>query len=181
MTDPLRQIIIDPKLSKEDLFKSILAQVSELGFNVKEIDSNRPWGGFIRIADNQSGQFIKTYFKGVQLPKQAIGLDISPKLLIVEPGKRLSYQVHKRRSELWRVLNGPIGVKLNSTDDEPENIQKYDAEEVISVPLGTRHRLIGLNTIGVVAELWIHNDPNNPSNEEDNRRIQDDFSRIKDQ
>jgi hypothetical protein len=43
---------------------------------------------------------------------------------------------------------------------------------------GERHRLIGFETWGVVAEFWQHTDPTNPSNEEDIIRLQDDYSRV---
>jgi len=43
--------------------------------------------------------------------------------------------------------------------------------------LGTRHRLVGLDDWGIVAEIWIHSDPDKPSNEYDIRRISDDFGR----
>ena len=40
-----------------------------------------------------------------------------------------------------------------------------------------RHRLVGLDKIGVVAEIWIHTDLNNLSDENDIVRINDDFNR----
>ena len=40
-----------------------------------------------------------------------------------------------------------------------------------------RHRLVGLDKIGVVAEIWIHTDLNNPSDENDIVRISDDYKR----
>ena len=41
---------------------------------------------------------------------------------------------------------------------------------------GERHRLIGLEDYGFVAEIWQHTD-SIPSDEEDIVRVQDDFSR----
>ena len=40
-----------------------------------------------------------------------------------------------------------------------------------------RHRLVGLNDWGMVAEIWQHIDANNPSDENDIIRVQDDFGR----
>jgi hypothetical protein len=37
--------------------------------------------------------------------------------------------------------------------------------------------LIGLDQQALVAEIWQHTDPKNPSNEEDIVRLQDDFGR----
>ena len=40
-----------------------------------------------------------------------------------------------------------------------------------------RHRIIGLDNYAVVAEIWIHTDKDNPSDENDIVRLQDDFDR----
>jgi hypothetical protein len=45
------------------------------------------------------------------------------------------------------------------------------------LPIGQRHRLIGLDQWGVVAEIWQHTDSENPSDESDIVRLQDDFGR----
>ena len=42
---------------------------------------------------------------------------------------------------------------------------------------GERHRIIGLENYAVVAEIWIHTDKDNPSDENDIVRVQDDFDR----
>ena len=42
---------------------------------------------------------------------------------------------------------------------------------------GERHRIIGLYDYAVVAEIWIHTDKVNPSNEDDIVRVQDDYNR----
>ncbi len=171
---PLR---LKSHLPKKDFFQSLIKNITSLGFNIDEVNSNKPWGGYIRITNNQAKKFRETYFAGIELPEQAINLDISPKILIVEPHKSLSYQVHDRRSEFWRVLIGPTGVKLHDKDNEPEDFIVYQSGETINIPVGTRHRLVGLNNMSIITELWIHLNPHNPSNEQDIRRIQDDFGR----
>ncbi|MCU0327251.1 MAG: phosphoheptose isomerase, partial [Spirosomaceae bacterium] len=40
-----------------------------------------------------------------------------------------------------------------------------------------RHRLVGVNEWGIIAEIWQHTDPKNPSDENDIVRVQDDFGR----
>jgi hypothetical protein len=42
---------------------------------------------------------------------------------------------------------------------------------------GERHRLIGLDDYGVIAEIWQHIDTENPSDEDDIVRVQDDYGR----
>ena len=49
--------------------------------------------------------------------------------------------------------------------------------EIIHFQAQERHRLVGLDKIGVVAEIWIHTDLNNLSDENDIVRINDDFNR----
>jgi quercetin dioxygenase-like cupin family protein len=56
-------------------------------------------------------------------------------------------------------------------------MQTYEPGDIIVLKEGERHRLIGLNDWAVLAEIWQHTDPANPSTEEDIVRIQDDFGR----
>ena len=49
--------------------------------------------------------------------------------------------------------------------------------DIIQLKQGERHRLIGLNGWGIVAEIWRHTDAENPSDEDDIVRVQDDFGR----
>lgn len=101
---------------------------------------------------------------------------VSPKILVVAPGKRLSWQYHHRRSERWKVIGGYAGVVQSFTDDETE-IKNYHEGDVIRLQKGERHRLVGLDAWGIIAEIWEHTDSNNPSNEDDIIRLQDDFGR----
>ena len=104
------------------------------------------------------------------------GLKLSPKILIVKPLSRLSWQYHYRRSEIWKVFEGEAAVVRSENDNEqPKNI--FPKGSLITLKQGERHRLIGLNDFGVVAEIWQHTDVNNPSDENDIVRIQDDYGR----
>jgi mannose-6-phosphate isomerase len=42
---------------------------------------------------------------------------------------------------------------------------------------GERHRLLGLNEWGIIAEIWQHTDATDPSDEDDIVRLQDDYGR----
>jgi mannose-6-phosphate isomerase-like protein (cupin superfamily) len=104
------------------------------------------------------------------------GLKLSPKILIVKPLSRLSWQYHFRRSEIWKVLEGEVAVVRSDNDNEqPKKI--FSKGSLITLKQGERHRLIGLNDFGVIAEIWQHTDVNNPSDENDIVRIQDDYGR----
>ena len=101
---------------------------------------------------------------------------MSPKILVVAPQKRLSWQYHHRRAEIWRVIQGQAGVKRSDTDTEGE-LEILNIGDTITLQQGERHRLIGLDSWGIVAEIWQHTDSENPSDEEDIVRLQDDFGR----
>ncbi|HNF80183.1 MAG TPA: phosphoheptose isomerase, partial [Cyclobacteriaceae bacterium] len=98
------------------------------------------------------------------------------KILVVEPKKRLSWQYHYRRAEIWRAVSGKVGVVTSMTDEEKDTTHLNPGDE-IRLAQGQRHRLMGLNEWGVVAEIWQHTDAQNPSDESDIVRLQDDFGR----
>ena len=101
---------------------------------------------------------------------------LSPKILIVNPNSRLSWQFHNRRKEIWRVYKNSVGV-IRSMDNNQNEIEILKEGDIIRFQTEERHRLVGLSDIGVVAEIWIHTDLNNPSDEQDIVRLQDDYSR----
>ena len=101
---------------------------------------------------------------------------ISPKILIVEPNQRLSWQYHNRRKEIWKVYKNEVGV-IKSTDNNETDMKIFNVGDVIELRKGERHRLIGLSDFGIVAEIWIHTDTANPSDENDIVRLQDDYAR----
>jgi mannose-6-phosphate isomerase-like protein (cupin superfamily) len=96
--------------------------------------------------------------------------------LIVAPSKRLSWQYHHTRAEIWRVIQGQAGVKRSKNDTEGE-LELLNVGDTITLQQGDRHRLIGLEEYCVIAEIWQHTDASHPSDEEDIVRVQDDFGR----
>ncbi len=164
-------------LPKDTFAANLTRDLKKSGYFVVEEDLERPWGGFLRISDDQALRFLQEFFNGVGLPPATDGATLSPKFLIVEPGKKLSWQKHKRRAEFWRVIKGPVGAYRSESDVQPEESEVFNEGETIDLPVGTRHRLAGLDGRGVVAEIWIHSDPNNLSDEADIERVEDDFGR----
>lgn len=154
----------------------IEGMLTEKGFSVVGRDFEKKWGGYFVIADEEIGHFVQEFFpeRGEELAASTEKL--SPKILVVAPHLRLSWQYHDRRAELHKVVEGPVAYPLSETDEQPE-AKEYQVGDLIVIPQGIRHRLVGLEGWGVVAEIWKHTDPNNPSNEEDNHRVQDDFGR----
>lgn len=133
-------------------------------------------GRFFVIEEAQAQKFTNIYFNGVGKNHLKIFNKVSPKILIVAPRKRLSWQYHNRRSEVWQVVRGEVSVKLSNTDKEGIAKTLYPAD-FIEIKQGERHRLIGLDTWGIVAEIWQHTENGNPSDEDDIIRVQDDFGR----
>ena len=150
--------------------------IKSLGFRVVSKDFDRPWGGFLVIDEDQAQDFSNQFFKGINIEELKISGKLSPKILIVNPESRLSWQYHNRRAEIWRVYKGEVGI-IRSEDDTQNEIEIYREGDQITLKQGERHRLIGLDNYGVVAEIWQHTDKNNPSDEEDIVRVQDDFGR----
>ena len=143
---------------------------------IDSYDLSRPWGGFFVLDENQAQAFADIYFNGTDTEELRKTGQLSPKILMVKPGARLSWQYHERRAEIWRVVEGPVGIVRNATDEEGELVS-YEAGETIVLEKGERHRLIGLEGWGVVAEFWQHTDPDHPSDEDDIVRVQDDYAR----
>jgi len=157
-------------------YKEIEAKIKSLGFNIISKDFERPWGGFLVIDEDQAQDFSNQFFKGINIEDLKISGKLSPKILIVNPESRLSWQYHNRRAEIWRVYKGKVGI-ITSEDDSQNEMKIYNEGDQIILKQGERHRLIGLDDYGVVAEIWQHTEKNHPSDEEDIVRVQDDFSR----
>lgn len=147
------------------------------GFSIVDKDFKRPWGGFFVLDEKQAEKFGAAFFPGIEIGSLKVeGGKLSPKILMVENDKRLSWQYHHRRSEIWKLAAGSAGVITSDTDEEGK-LQKLKTGEVIRLHKGLRHRLVGLDGWGMIAEIWQHTDASNPSNEDDIVRLQDDFGR----
>ena len=158
------------------LFETIQNQLETNHFEIVSKDHNRPWGGFFVIAEEQAQQFANQYFDGLDVSTLKRGGALSPKILVVAPNKRLSWQYHHRRAEIWRVIQGQAGVKRSANDIEGE-LEILNIGDTITLQQGERHRLIGLDDYAIIAEIWQHTDANHPSDEDDIVRMQDDFGR----
>ena len=159
-----------------NIFLEIQNEIKSRGYDIIGYDFNRPWGGFLVIDESQAQDFSNHFFKGIHVEDLKISRKLSPKILIVKPNARLSWQYHHRRAEIWRVFEGKVGV-IQSEDDTQNEMRVYDEGGQIVLKQGERHRLIGLKDYGVVAEIWQHTDDKNPSDEEDIVRVEDDFGR----
>lgn len=162
--------------SKTKIFESAKSLLHTKGLKVVAEDRDRPWGGFLVIEEAQAKDFAKAFFPEEDFESLKISEKLSPKILLVAPEKRLSWQYHFRRAEIWRCIGGSVAVVTSMSDEEKER-HILSTGDKIKLKKGERHRLIGLDDWGMVAEIWQHTDANHPSDEEDIVRLQDDFGR----
>lgn len=163
-------------VSSTETFKKIEDLLESFHLKVVAEDKQRPWGGFFVIDEAQAREFVKQFFPEEDFEQLKISEKLSPKILMVAPNKRLSWQYHHRRAELWKCIDGEVAV-ATSLSDEEEHKHILKIGDKIKLKQGQRHRLIGLKGWGVVAEIWQHTDAANPSDEDDIVRLQDDFGR----
>ena len=107
----------------------------------------RPWGVFFVLSDEK---------------------DFKIKKIEVNPSKRLSYQFHNKRSELWYILNGEGIVTIN---DKKTEVKKGS---VIKIKKLEKHRI---ENNGSKILTFIEVQTGSYFGEDDIVRIQDDFDR----
>lgn len=154
--------------------------ISELDYHVVDRDETKPWGAYYRMDTADADRFIAEFFPSLDPIEARLGrsdLELSPKFLLVAPGQRLSWQMHRRRAERWRFLNG--GAYYKSVTDEQGDRVDAKAGDAVQFAMGERHRLCAYDDQEwtLVAEIWQHVKPNEPSDEADIIRLSDDYSR----
>lgn len=168
---------LSANLSTDQVAETIRTHLSQQGLTITSQDLDRPWGGFFMIDETQIPEFIDIYFPHDRGKINDNGEKLSPKILLIAPGKRLSWQYHHRRAEFWKVVSGPVAIYLSHTDFQPDTPQTFTAGDVIALKRSMRHRLQGLDNWAIVAEIWSHTHPEQPSDENDIVRLADDFGR----
>ncbi len=162
--------------TKTEIFSDTENILASKGLKIHSKDTERPWGGYFVVEDESLHGFIEEFFSGELTDDDMNHHTLSPKILLIEPGKRLSWQYHNHRSELWKVVKGEVNVIISRTDIQTAP-KRLSGGDIIRLDKGIRHRLIGLEDWCIVAEIWQHTDPENPSAEEDIVRVEDDFGR----
>jgi mannose-6-phosphate isomerase-like protein (cupin superfamily) len=105
----------------------------------------RPWGSFERFTLNEKSTVKLVYLSG---------------------DKRLSLQYHDNRSEFWKVIKGPVKVRIG------DDTKTLETGESIAIPKKAIHRLIGAGTDAIVLEISM-----GEFDENDIVRLEDDFKR----
>ncbi len=100
----------------EEKVKDILEEIKIIGHSsaTEHTFENRPWGKFQNIL---------------------ISKICKVKKLTVNPGKHLSLQYHKKRSEHWVIVEGEATIRLN------KNKISLSQGESIDIPMGAHHAL----------------------------------------
>ena len=114
----------------------------------KRESGQRPWGTYFVIDEGRSHKV---------------------KRIVVRPGKRLSYQLHSRRSEHWFVVAGRGIVTLDGDRIE------VDAGGTIDVATGVAHRV---ENPGLDDLVFIEVQRGDYFGEDDIVRLEDDFGRV---
>ena len=175
----LEKIIINEEQSSNYINEEVLRAVSEAGYTSALYDHDRPWGGFCQLSNEDADHFVSEFFPGTSSQEARLGdssLPLSPKILVVAPEQRLSWQYHDRRAERWAYITE--GGYYKSMTDEQGELQLAEAGEVVQFSQGERHRLVG--AVGhhtLVAEIWQHVDTERLSDEDDIVRVADDYRR----
>lgn len=170
---------INVENSKQTIVTTIKNLIEASGYEIVELNDEKPWGAYFRMNSNQADDFVKEFFPGLNAHEARLGNDsaeLSPKILLVSPDQRLSWQFHARRAERWSFLTN--GYYNKSKTDEPGESVMMRPGDFIQFANGERHRLSGISeAYTIVAEIWQHTDSDNLSNEEDITHLSDDYGR----
>ena len=137
---------VESRFSRDQMVENYLKIYSQILEENKRED-HRPWGYYVVLSD---------------LPDHKV------KRIVVYPGKRLSLQRHRRRSEHWTVVSGTAMVTRDS-----EQIRLTGGESV-DIPLGAAHRVLNP---GETPLVFIEVQMGDYFGEDDIERLEDDFGR----
>ena len=108
----------------------------------------RPWGTYRTIEQEKNYQI---------------------KHIVVFPGKRLSYQYHRHRSEHWTIIKGQGLMTLNNND------YKMKVDDSMYIPIEAKHRMSNISNDDLeFIEIQI----GDYLGEDDIVRIIDDYGRL---
>jgi mannose-6-phosphate isomerase-like protein (cupin superfamily) len=174
----LTKIDTSPTLDKTQVVEDIKKAITDSGYTLTELNDDKPWGAYFRFGRGDEERFINEFYAGLDPDRNLMGSNggLSLKILMVDPGKGLSWQYHNRREEIWSFINE--GSYKRSMTDEEGPLQTATPGEIVEFAALERHRLVGcVACYSLVAEIWQHSDPDNLSDEDDIVRLLDDYSR----
>lgn len=157
-------------------------KLKKLDIKIMSKNLEKPWGGYFVIDDAmpEAEMFCRHYFPTTPFGKLGSG-KLSPKLLFILPGEELSWQHHHRRAEIWQIVRG-CGYITTSLTDEKNESSLYCSGSFIHLGPEMRHMAscpADAPSVLIIAEFWIHTDPDHPSDEDDIVRVSDKYRRKK--
>lgn len=116
--------------------------------DIPEMAVIRPWGWYVTT---------------LQMP------GYKTKVFSINPGARLSLQIHEKRKEMWSVVKGEGLCTIG------DNLIQVSTNSLVSVPRGIKHRIENLSSDEalIVSEVQI----GDYTEEDDIIRLEDDFGR----
>ena len=77
-----------------EIFTTIQKELDQHNLKIESHDHTRPWGGYFVIKDEDAQRFSDIYFDGYDIASLRKAGKLSPKILLVKPAARLSWQYH---------------------------------------------------------------------------------------
>lgn len=111
----------------------------------KPYQEERPWGTFRQFTHNEP---------------------TTVKIITVKRGERNSLQRHKKRDELWIIIEGSMELTLN------DEVRVANVGDEFWLPAGTKHRFKGIGEHNKLVEISFGD-----FDENDNERFEDDYGR----
>ena len=108
----------------------------------------RPWGRFYVLHDETTYKL---------------------KRIEIDPGGRLSYQYHNKRSEAWTIVKGSATITLNGV------VKESSVGKTILIDQGVKHRI---ENKGREKVIFIEVQTGSYFGEDDIVRIEDDYNRV---
>ena len=110
----------------------------------------RPWGSYLVLDDADTHK---------------------AKRITVDPGHRLSYQMHHRRAEHWVIVTGQARITLDDV------VHELGPGEAIDIPRGARHRIENPAAEGGETLVFVEVQLGDYFGEDDIVRFDDDYGR----
>ena len=110
----MREFVFPESIARAKSKQEVITYLDDVihlsGMSIREKDMDRPWGGFYKFMPRDLRRFVEMFFMSHKERFLTGKIDRDPKVLFIEPGKRISWQYHESRREYWYVVSGPVGV-----------------------------------------------------------------------
>ena len=124
-----------------------LCAFADKGWSMSLEKSSRPWGRYEVLQEDSTHKV---------------------KCIWVDPGKRLSYQRHRKRAEHWFIVEGIGEVTIDG------EVRRVAAGDTVEFGIGVLHRIAN---IGEKELIFVEVQTGTYFGEDDIERVEDDFGR----